>query len=1143
MLLRGFLSAITGKARHRPVKLKNIQPICILMCLLTAHAAKFDFKAVFSAPCVDIMTLSTPVPELTEFTVCTYIQLDSSDPWTAFTYQLPTSPTNSYELGLLGDSSSLKIWMFGTEITVFERLKPHTWYEVCIMWDGSNDSMGFYLDGTLKESRKLENSTKLDGGGSVVLGCSHFKDINASASVGLVGNIYMFRMWDRAQTSLLQKCIDGKVIKWRKDDWIYISTVVQKDSSLHCAKGTESDPSTSVSGSTTSVPPISPPNTPTTVVSGIFTGGTGVNTRETKTLTTGSNTFSETTNITNVTEFTLGTSKSSTLWTSSLNTIVTNGSSSWSSGVTSQHAYVTSEFGQITTESMNCSFNDTEAFQNWHSDICNTSCDYGSAYEIILQKDCALAEHILKNLFLKNNNSITFIVNNCSVLALGLNDTVLDICSTLNNPVIIQYILSLKTLDYYCCCLEECSIPNCVDSTLTCPPGGSVTTGVKSTTFNNTGLTIATAFMNGSGTTVYSGPSATFTKGSSATFNSGPITTFNNETITSEVTLTVNSKSKTTHNSGSKSTDSGSSATVNHGTAVTSNNETSTRGERGTMTTGISEAANNASHTTDNIGPIATVIRGTDTTANDSLLTTLNNGFNTTSNSGRLTTIDSGTHTTVNNNPLTTLNNGFNTTAGGEPARTTNSGSNSTTNRTPKTAIADGYNTTSYSGPRTSTHNTTDNTGYTTTFHSGSETTSSNSQTVTITNGSVTSDKTTTSTNITDDLKDLADLLSSSNLNSSTVDYIVSRLEKHLSGEVSPHDGEALLNILSTFLNISQALLGPVSNRLIRIVDKIALQLTFRGKCLSLTSQSLALAVNKVNVSSFIGTSFSVNSSSGLQVSLGSQEPANSDGSVLLPASLINDLSPGDKKNASRVQFNYYAKTSFFKDSSLTTNQRLVSKVISSSFANLSVTNLSENITVTLKTSPRNGTEKVDCVFWDFNQNNGSGGWSSYGCVVANTTQNETVCQCNHMTSFAILMNVSPNDQLNPEDLLVLTFITYIGCGLSAIFLSVTLITYIAFEKIRRDYPSKILIQLVLPWFANLTFLLNPWIALYNDVPGLCISVAAFLHYFVLVSITRMGLEAFHMYSVSSKVFNTYVRKYILKFCNVGWGAHGWLWQ
>ncbi|XP_044139929.1 adhesion G-protein coupled receptor G2 isoform X9 [Bufo gargarizans] len=953
MLLRGFLSAITGKARHRPVKLKNIQPICILMCLLTAHAAKFDFKAVFSAPCVDIMTLSTPVPEMTEFTVCTYIQLDSSDPWTAFTYQLPTSPTNSYEFGLLGDSSSMKIWMFGTEITVFERLKAHTWYEVCIMWDGSNDSMGFYLDGTLKESRKLENSTKLDGGGSVVLGCSHFKDINASASVGLVGNIYMFRMWDRAQTSLFQKCVDGKVIKWRKEDWIYISTVVQTDSSLHCAKGT--DPSTSgqinhnihmfykrslrVSGSTTSVPPISPPNTPTTVVSGIVTGGTGVNTRETKTLTTGSNTFLETTNITNVTEFTIGTSKSSTLWTSSLNTIVTNGSSSWSSGVTSQHTYLTSEFSQITTESMNCSFNDTEAFQNWHSDICNTSCDYGSAYEIILQKDCALAEHTLKNLFLKNT-SITFIVNNnCSVLALGLNDTVLDICSTLNNPVIIQYILSLKTLDYYCCCLEECSIPNCVDSTLTCPPGGSVTTGVKSTTFNNTGLTIATTFMNGSGTTVYSGPSATFTKGSSATFNSGPITAFNNATITSEVTLTVNSKSKTTLNSG-------------------------------------------------------------------------------------------------------------------------------------------------------------------------------------------------------DDLKILAALLSSSNLNSSTVAYIVSKLEKHLSGEVSPHDAEALLNILSTFLNISQALLGPVSNRLIRMVNKIALQLTFPGKCLSLTSQSLALAVNKVNVSSFIGTSFSVNSSSGLQVSLGSQAPANSDGSVLLPASLINDLSPGDKKNASRVQFNYYAKTSFFKDSSLTTNQQLVSKVISSSVANLSVTNLSENITVTLKTSPRNGTEKVDCVFWDFNQNNGSGGWSSYGCVVANTTQNETVCQCNHMTSFAILMNVSPNDQLNPQDLLVLTFITYIGCGLSAIFLSVTLITYIAFEKIRRDYPSKILIQLCAALVClNLTFLLNPWIALYNDVPGLCISVAAFLHYFVLVSITWMGLEAFHMYLSLVKVFNTYVRKYILKFCIVGWGA------
>lgn len=201
-----------------------------------ASAAKFDSKAVFSAPCMDLMALNTSVPEMTALTVCTYIKLTSSDPWTAFTYRLPTSSINVYEFGILGDSSSLKIWMFGTQINVFERLNLNTWYEICVIWDGKNESMGFYLNGTLKVQHKLENKSNLVGGGTVILGCSHFKEINASVSVGLVGEMYMFRMWNTSQTSLLQKCNDGNVIKWKMDDWIYIPHVVQQDSTLHCGK-------------------------------------------------------------------------------------------------------------------------------------------------------------------------------------------------------------------------------------------------------------------------------------------------------------------------------------------------------------------------------------------------------------------------------------------------------------------------------------------------------------------------------------------------------------------------------------------------------------------------------------------------------------------------------------------------------------------------------------------------------------------------------------------------------------------------------------------------------------------------------------------------------------------------------------------
>lgn len=71
--------------------------------------------------------------------------------------------------------------------------------------------------------------------------------------------------------------------------------------------------------------------------------------------------------------------------------------------------------------------------------------------------------------------------------------------------------------------------------------------------------------------------------------------------------------------------------------------------------------------------------------------------------------------------------------------------------------------------------------------------------------------------------------------------------------------------------------------------------------------------------------------------------------------------------------------------------------------------------------------------------------------------------------------------------------------------------------------------------FLNLTFLLDGWIASF-DIDGLCIAVAVLLHYFLLATFTWMGLEAVHMYIALVKVFNTYIRRYILKFCIIGWG-------
>lgn len=71
--------------------------------------------------------------------------------------------------------------------------------------------------------------------------------------------------------------------------------------------------------------------------------------------------------------------------------------------------------------------------------------------------------------------------------------------------------------------------------------------------------------------------------------------------------------------------------------------------------------------------------------------------------------------------------------------------------------------------------------------------------------------------------------------------------------------------------------------------------------------------------------------------------------------------------------------------------------------------------------------------------------------------------------------------------------------------------------------------------FLNMVFLLDGWLATL-ETDWVCLSVAVFLHYFLLTSFTWMGLESIHMYIALVKVFNTYIRRYILKFCIVGWG-------
>ncbi|XP_055034439.2 adhesion G-protein coupled receptor G4 [Misgurnus anguillicaudatus] len=348
----------------------------------------------------------------------------------------------------------------------------------------------------------------------------------------------------------------------------------------------------------------------------------------------------------------------------------------------------------------------------------------------------------------------------------------------------------------------------------------------------------------------------------------------------------------------------------------------------------------------------------------------------------------------------------------------------------------------------------------------------------------------------------------------------------------------SIINILSQICEYTTNL-AQVTNEILYITDLMGDRTEFDGAELNITAPSLALQLINPDTSQFSGLTFGVSSfqtGSNPEIFFNkvfSEEPNTIHvASISLP-STVENFFPNNEA-IPRVQFHFYGKENLFQDTQ--SGVILNSYVVSASITNATVSDLEIPVVVTFQNlQPKEDQSIVKCVFWDFSKNNGRGGWNDTGCEVKTSNTTHTLCVCDHLTHFGVLLDISKTP-IKPEDEKILTVISYLGSGVSCIFLGVTLLTYVAFEKLRRDNPSKILINLSVALLGlNMFFLVNSWFASFNS-NGLCIAVAAVLHYFFLAAFTWMGLEAINMYLALVKVFNSYVPSYILKFCALGWG-------
>ncbi|XP_021472889.2 mucin-5AC [Oncorhynchus mykiss] len=203
----------------------------------------------------------------------------------------------------------------------------------------------------------------------------------------------------------------------------------------------------------------------------------------------------------------------------------------------------------------------------------------------------------------------------------------------------------------------------------------------------------------------------------------------------------------------------------------------------------------------------------------------------------------------------------------------------------------------------------------------------------------------------------LLDLTSDvSKLNSSQVDQLVSQLEALLAGpNVSLALGKTSVTIVSNLLGVSSDTLASSSTKIIGIVDTVGLKLVVQEDATILT-ESVALAVKTVDGTDFQRTSFSIRDPNSVQIrgdnrarrSVRAEASSLPQGSVTFPSSLTANLSPEQQLQASRLQFNFYQKSTVFQDRALG-DSKLNSGILGASVANLSIKSLQEDVVITLR--------------------------------------------------------------------------------------------------------------------------------------------------------------------------------------------------
>uniref|UniRef100_A0AAY4BX72 Cadherin EGF LAG seven-pass G-type receptor 1 n=1 Tax=Denticeps clupeoides TaxID=299321 RepID=A0AAY4BX72_9TELE len=169
------------------------------------------------------------------------------------------------------------------------------------------------------------------------------------------------------------------------------------------------------------------------------------------------------------------------------------------------------------------------------------------------------------------------------------------------------------------------------------------------------------------------------------------------------------------------------------------------------------------------------------------------------------------------------------------------------------------------------------------------------------------------------------------------------------------------------------------------------------------------------------------------------------------------------------------------------------------------------------------------CVYWNHSiAVAGTGAWSSKGCDLIFRNSTHITCQCNHMTSFAVLMDISKREH---GDVLPLKVVTYTTVSASLVALLITFLLLAVLRKLRSNLHSihKNLVAAI--FLSELIFLTG----INQTNSFVCTVVAILLHYSYMCTFAWMFVEGLHIYRMLTEMRNIN-QGHMRFYYAIGWG-------